>query len=154
MAKEFNQREFKVTYAKEVYRVCCFTTKTSMYHTEHAVLYTKDYGCIGFEGKYKWSNRPWQSFDYCSAMSEMIDKMAKSKKYPKRMITKFHKVLIENQGREIKRKCDKMVQSFKEAYDKTPQSFKDAMAKSNVVMESESDVNAMTALMGLATLLG
>lgn len=154
MAKEFRQQEFKVTYAKEVYRICCFTTKTSMYHTEHAVLYTKNYGCIGFEGKYKWQNRPWQSFDYCSAMEDMISKMEASKQYPKRMITKFRKVLIENQGREIKRKCDKMSQSFKEAYDKTPQSFKDAMAKSNVVMESESDVEAMTALMNLASLLG
>lgn len=43
---------------------------TKLYNYEHVYVWYN--GALVASGKYRWQNRPWQSFDYSSALEQAI----------------------------------------------------------------------------------
>ena len=52
-------------------RVNTWTTRNSNGVTEHCEVSSTDSGMYG-TGKYHWSNRPWQRYDFCVALSKAM----------------------------------------------------------------------------------
>ena len=144
MPKRFNEKKVSFKDNKgENHTVALFSTRTPMYTTEHAV-------CIvnGVEGKYKWCNRPWQRFDYETAMANMIEKL------PNEWRKNATATLIDKTGEEIHERCEKIINSFKTAHDSLSDKGKAFFAEHAPIMETEEDVKTMTTMMQLGSLMG
>ncbi len=146
MPKFYNQqiKYFKDNNGVE-HRVDLWTTKTRDYTTEHASCYV---GNNEVEGKYKWCNRPWQSFTYCDAMQAMI------KKLPKAWQENATKRLINDEDERIEKECDKFLDGFKKNYDKLSPEMKKSLAEHAPMIETQEQAETAAAMVGLFALLG
>ncbi|MBP5722078.1 MAG: hypothetical protein J6X18_00640 [Bacteroidales bacterium] len=152
MPKHFNGKSFTFKDNKgNEHQVYCYMTRTRLYTTEHAECdyYDAEHDKCGFaEGKYKWSNRPWQSFTYCEAMKEMI------KKLPKEWRENATRRLINDEDERITKECDAFVNAFKTNYDKLSDETKSMLAENAPFIETEEQANSMSAMVGMMALLG
>lgn len=150
MPKKYNQqrKSFKDNLGKE-HTVYLWTTKTRDYTTEHASCYIGEIG-IGkeVEGKYKWSNRPWQSFTYCDAMLAMIEKL------PKEWRENATKRLINDENERIEKECDEFLGAFQKNYDKLSDGMKQSLAEHTPIIETQEQAEAAAAMVGLFAALG
>lgn len=98
--------------------------------------------------KYSWCNRPWQSFDYETALYTAI------RKFPKGVQDELERQLITERGKAMHEKAEADVARFKGIYDKCSDRQKEILANSGIHMESEEDVRRVEGLMLLGQLLG
>jgi hypothetical protein len=151
MPKHYN---FQTKYFKDnngvEHRVDLLTTKTRDYTTEHASCYLGEYGIKSneVEGKYKWCNRPWQTFTYCGAMEAMIEKL------PKEWRENATLRLIKNEEERITKKCDEFLDSFQKNYDKLSDGMKQSLAEHAPMIETQEQAEAAAAMVGLFAALG
>jgi hypothetical protein len=132
------------------HRVDLWATKTRDYTTEHASCYLGEYGIKSneVEGKYKWSNRPWQSFTYCEAMQAMIGKL------PKEWRENATKRLIENEEERIEKECDEFLGAFEKNYNKLSDGMKQSLAEHTPMIETQEQAETAAAMVGLFAALG
>lgn len=129
----------------EEHTVYLWTTKTRDYTTEHASCYVGD---NEVEGKYKWCNRPWQSFTYCDAMQKMIDKL------PKAWQENATKRLINDEDERIEKECDEFIGAFKKNYDKLSDGMKQSLAEHAPMIETREQAETTAAMVGVFAALG
>ena len=98
--------------------------------------------------KYSWCNRPWQSFDYETALYTAI------RKFPKGVQDELERQLITERGKAMHEKAEADVARFKGIHDKCSDRQKEMLANSGIHMESEEDVRRVEGLMLLGQLLG
>ena len=150
MPKHYNSqtKSFKDNNGNE-HIVYLWTTRTRDYTTEHASCYNGEIG-IGneVEGKYKWCNRPWQSFTYCEAMRAMI------KKLPKAWQENATKRLINDEDERITKECDEFLDGFQKNYDKLSPEMKKSLAEHAPMIETQEQAEAAAAMVGLFAALG
>lgn len=144
----FQTKLFKDNNGNE-HTVYLWTTKTRDYTTEHASCYTGEIG-IGneVEGKYKWSNRPWQSFTYCDAMKAMIEKL------PKDWRENATRRLINDEEERITKECDEFLGAFEKNYNKLSDGMKQSLAEHAPMIETQEQAEAAAAMVGLFAALG
>lgn len=67
-------------------------TSTRTYNTEHATVQV--FGDVGVEsdGAYKWMNRSWQSYDYCTALCSALKGMEASEENIEHVRNECHSV--------------------------------------------------------------
>ena len=149
MPKTYNQqtKSFKDNLGEE-HTVYLWTTRTRDYTTEHASCYLGEIGGREVEGKYKWCNRPWQSFTYCDAMQEMI------KKLPKAWQENATKRLINDEDERIEKECDEFLDGFQKNYDKLSPEMKKSLAEHAPMIETQEQAEAAAAMVGLFAALG
>lgn len=99
-----------------------------------------------YKGRYSWYNRPWQSFDYESAMKGMIAKL------PKQYQEHATAVLIERTASEEEAEAEMMLKDFTEAHDALSDRGKEIF--SNAFVNSKEEAEALTRLMKMAALMG
>lgn len=150
MPKMYNRENkfFKDNKGNE-HTVYLWTTRTRDYTTEHASCYIGEIG-IGkeVEGKYKWCNRPWQSFTYCGAMQAMIEKL------PKEWRENATKRLIENEEERIEKECDEFLGAFEKNYNKLSDGMKQSLAEHAPMIETQEQAEAAATMVGLFAALG
>ena len=150
MPKMYNRgnKSFKDNKGNE-HTVYLWTTRTRDYTTEHASCYIGEIG-IGkeVEGKYKWSNRPWQSFTYCDAMQAMI------KKLPKAWQENATRRLINDEEERITKECDEFLGAFEKNYNKLSDGMKQSLAEHAPMIETQEQAEAAAAMVGLFAALG
>ena len=136
MPKHYNSqtRTFKDNNGEE-HTVYLWTTCTRMYTTEHASCYTDNFR-TEVEGKYKWMNRPWQTFTYCEAMKSMIEKL------PKEWRENATRRLINDEDERLTKECDAFINTFKANYDKLSEETKASLAEHTPMIETEEQANA------------
>ncbi len=146
MPKMYNQqtKSFKDNLGEE-HTVFLWTTRTRDYTTEHASCYVK---AKDVEGKYKWSNRPWQSFTYCGAMQAMIEKL------PKAWQENAYKRLIDDEDERITKECDEFLDAFQKNYDKLSPEMKQSLAEHAPMIETQEQAETTAAMVGLFAALG
>lgn len=88
-------------------------------------------------------NRTWESFKYETVLRQAINNLDVDEDTR----AKLKAILIDKTAQDEHEKCEKEVQAFKALYDKTSQDFKDRIAKSDIVMNNDSDVQAVKSLM-------
>ena len=151
MPKMYNQqrKSFKDNLGEE-HTVDLWTTRTRDYTTEHASCYVGEFGVSNneVEGKYKWSNRPWQSFTYCDAMQAMI------KKLPKEWRENATKRLINDEDERITKECDEFLGAFEKNYNKLSDGMKQSLAEHAPMIETQEQAEAAAAMVGLFAALG
>lgn len=149
MPKMFNQdkKYFKDNLGEE-HTVYLWTTRTRDYTTEHASCYIGEIGGIEVEGKYKWCNRPWQSFTYCGAMQAMIGKL------PKEWRENATRCLINDEYERITKECDESLGAFQKNYDKLSDGMKQSLAEHAPIIETQEQAEAAAAMVGLFAALG
>lgn len=152
MPKHFNGQSFTFKDNKgNEHKVYCYMTSTRMYTTEHAECdyYDDEHDVVGVaEGKYKWSNRPWQSFTYCEAMREMI------KKLPKEWQENATKRLINDEDERITAECDAFVNAFKSNYDKLSDKTKASLAEHAPMIETQEQAQSVSNMIALMAAMG
>ena len=150
MPKHYNSqtKSFKDNNGNE-HTVYLWTTKTRDYTTEHASCYIGEIG-IGqeVEGKYKWCNRPWQSFTYCDAMQAMI------KKLPKAWQENATRRLINDEDERITKECDEFLGAFEKNYNKLSPEMKKSLAEHAPMIETQEQAETAAAMVGLFAALG
>ena len=150
MPKKYNQqrKSFKDNLGEE-HTVYLWTTRTRDYTTEHASCYVEGKGLTkDVEGKYKWCNRPWQSFTYCGAMQAMIEKL------PKEWRENATRRLIENEEERIEKECDEFLGAFEKNYNKLSDGMKQSLAEHAPMIETQEQAEAAAAMVGLFAALG
>ena len=144
MPKRYNERTRKfIDDNGNAHTVCLYTTRTRYYVTEHAYCSAKD-----VEGKYKWINRPWQRFDYESAMQEMI------KKLPKEWRENATRCLIDDEYDKVCQECDAFLSAFQTNYDKLSDKTKEMLAEHTPTIETMEQAKTVAAMVGCMSLLG
>lgn len=98
--------------------------------------------------KVSWCGRSWQRFDYEVALKKAIAKL------PKELQDGAHRQLIDKVSEEKEEKANAMVNRFQKIYNDCSPRQKEMLAKSNIQMNSESDVRAVEGLMLLGQLMG
>lgn len=150
MPKHYNSqtKSFKDNNGNE-HTVYLWTTRTRDYTTEHASCYIGEIG-IGkeVEGKYKWSNRPWQSFTYCEAMQAMI------KKLPKAWQENATKRLINDEDERITKECDEFLGAFQKNYDKLSPEMKKSLTEHAPMIETQEQAEMAATMVGMFAALG
>ena len=148
MPKMYNRqtKSFKDNLGEE-HTVNLWTTRTRDYTTEHASCYTEGIS-KEVEGKYKWSNRPWQSFTYCDAMQAMI------KKLPKAWQENATRRLINDEEERITKECDEFLGAFEKNYNKLSDGMKQSLAEHAPMIETQEQAEAAAAMVGLFAALG
>ena len=151
MPKHYNSqtKSFKDNNGNE-HTVYLWTTKTRDYTTEHASCYLGEYGIKSneVEGKYKWCNRPWQSFTYCGAMQAMIEKL------PKAWQENATKRLINDEDERITKECDEFLGTFQKNYDKLSPEMKKSVAEHSPMIETQEQAEMAAAMVGMFAALG
>lgn len=122
----------------------CWTTDTRMGMCETAHCTT--HGIT--DSKYSWCNRPWQRFDYETALRRAIDKL------PKELQQGAREQIIEGKAAEEEKAANEMVKSFQKVYDDCSPRQKEMLANSGIHMESKEDVERVKGLMLLGQLMG
>lgn len=102
---------------------------------------------VDYKGRYSWYNRPWQSFDYEKAMKGMIAKL------PKEYQERATAVLIDKTAKEVEERCEAVTAAFTKAHEALSENGKQFFAEHTPMMNSIEDAKAMTAMMGLYTLM-
>ena len=141
-AKKFNEKRmsFKDNEGNE-HGVYLFTTRTRLYTTEHAC-------CNGKEGKYKWCNRPWQTFTYAGAMEDLITKL------PKEWQENATRRLINNEEERIHKECETFLNTFKSNYNKLSDKTKEIIASHMPTIENETQAKAIGNMISFMAAVG
>ena len=94
-------------------------------------------------------NRTWERFKYETVLRKAINNLDVDEDTR----AKLKAILIDKTAQDEHEKCEKEVQAFKALYDKTSQDFKDRIANSGIIMNNDSDVQAVKGLMLLDILM-
>ena len=97
--------------------------------------------------KATYYNRTWESFKYETVLRKAIEVQ------PKEDREQLKAILIDKISQEEHEKAEKEIQAFQNLYNQTSQEFKDRIANSGIVMNSDSDVQAVKGLMLLDILM-
>ena len=133
----------KTTFTAEVngtkYVINCYGQNTN-YGFRHVAFLDKGY----YEeqlAKACYYNRTWESFQYETVLSRAIEKL------PKADQEQLRAILIDKTAQDAHDRCEKEIQAFQSLYERTSPEFKERMAKSDFMIQSESDVQAVKGLM-------
>lgn len=143
-SKRICLQTFKAIVKGEEVIFHCWTTSTrnGMCETAHCTTH----GIT--DSKYSWYNRPWQRFDYESALKTAIGKL------PKHLQKSVYAQLIDRKAAEEEEAADQMLKSFEGIYNNCSDRQKKMLADSGIEMHSKEDVKAVEGLMLLGQLLG
>lgn len=92
-------------------------------------------------------NRTWESFKYETVLRKAIEKQPTADR------EQLKAILIDKTAQDEHEKCERDFAVFQNLYNQTSDDFKERMANSNIVMQSDSDVQAVKMLMGLDILM-
>jgi len=145
MAKEYNVTRYTRTIDGVEKTIRCYTTKTRDGWCQHAGMW---YGEKYFTGRSSYINRPWERFEYDTAISNMIGKL------PKASRELYHKEFIENYGKEVHEECEKSVERFKAIHDSLSPKAKEFFKENTPLIENEEQMKAVEGAMLLASVLG
>ena len=143
-----NRQVFSATVNGKEFTFTCYTQSTSYGVREICCLgfsntteckYIKD-DIIGKDCIY---NRPWYRFKYENALNRGIKNLNESKEVKQAL----HDILIDGKAQAEHEQAEKEIQAFQNLYNQTSQEFKDRIANSGIVMNSDSDVQAVKGLM-------
>ena len=126
MSKKTNYQTFTLIDEKgNAYDVDCYTTRTSYQTTEHAL-------CSGCEGKDRWINRPWHSFDYENALYDLAKKMSGRNK------ARFEafKTCIEAKAKSVQEATNAWLNKFKKDYKSLSDTTKKHLANADIELTS------------------
>jgi hypothetical protein len=143
MVKRFNEKTFSIDMPDgNTIVILCWTTNTreGFCHTAWCPHTDK-------KSRYSYGNRPWECYRYQTVLHKLF------KKFP----AANRKVFDDwDKKQEIgaKEEADNMFAGFKSAYDNTPQSLKDKLADSDIHLETKEDVQRLTTVMKLFTIMG
>ena len=149
-----NRQVFSATVNGKEFTFTCYTQSTSYGVREICCLgfsntteckYVKD-DIIGKDCIY---NRPWYRFKYENALNRGIKSLNESKEVKQAL----HDILIDGKAQAEHEQAEKEIQAFQNLYNQTSQEFKDRIANSGIVMNSDSDVQAVKGLMLLDILM-
>lgn len=94
-------------------------------------------------GKACYYNRTWERFQYETVLRQGIENLNESKEVKQAL----HDILIDGKAQAEHEQAEKEIQAFQNLYNQTSQGFKDRIANSGIVMNSDSDVQAVKGLM-------
>ena len=143
-----NRQVFSATVNGKEFTFTCYTQSTSYGVREICCLgfsntteckYVKD-DIIGKDCIY---NRPWYRFKYENALNRGIKNLNESKEVKQAL----HDILIDGKAQAEHEQAEKEIQAFQNLYNQTSQGFKDRIANSGIIMNSDSDVQAVKGLM-------
>lgn len=152
--------------SREVFRATVNGTNyTFTCYTQYCGTHVRELCCLGFSdttepkyiksdiiGKDIWYNRPWYRFKYEKALRNGIDNLDE----PQEVKDKLKAILIDKTAQDEHEKYEQyeqQIQAFQNLYNQTSDDFKKRMAESDIIMQSDSDVQAVKMLMGLDILL-
>jgi hypothetical protein len=165
-----NRQVFSATVNGKEFTFTCYTQSTSYGVREICCLgfsntteckYIKD-DIIGKDCIY---NRPWYRFKYENALNRgiknlneseevkqalhdiLIDKISQEEHEKAEKEIQAFQNLYNQTSQEEHEKAEKEIQAFQNLYNQTSQGFKDRIANSGIVMNSDSDVQAVKGLM-------
>ena len=140
MARRFyNKTTFKAEVNGNEYVINCWTQDTN-YGFRHVAFLERGY----YEeqlAKACYYNRTWERFQYETVLRNAIEKLPKADQQG------LYDILIERKAQADHERCEKEIQAFQALYEKTSPQFKERMANSDIIMQNESDVQAVKGLM-------
>lgn len=142
--RRYNEQSFRaIINGQEITLFRCYTTNTrcGFCHTAHSVYYDAT------DTKISYYNRTWERFDYESVLKRAIEKL------PKSIQQTAYDQIIDRKAVEVEQKAEEQFNAFKSLHDGLSDENKERLAKSGIVMNSESDMQGVMGLMGLMTIL-
>jgi hypothetical protein len=149
-----NREVFEATVNGKHYTFTCYTQSCG--------THVRELCCEGFSntteskwikrdivGKDIWLNRPWYRWRYENALRKGIENVAPDKETEQAL----KDILIERKAQADHERCEKEIQAFQSLYEKTSPQFKERMANSDIIMQNDSDVQAVKGLMLLDMLM-
>ena len=143
--KQYSRQSFTKTVNGQEHTIRCYTTQTRNGWCQHAQMW---YGEKLFEGRASYVNRSWESFEYKTAISNLIGKLPKADREA------YHKAFIEEHGKQVAEECDKEVAHFKALHDSLSDNAKEFFAEHTPLIETEAQMKAVEGCMILASVLG
>jgi hypothetical protein len=149
-----NRQVFSATVNGREFNFTCYTQSTSYGFRHICTLgYNNTDVCRYIKGdiisKATYYNRTWERFQYETVLRQGIDNLNESKEVKQAL----HDILIDGKAQAEHEQAEKEIQAFQNLYNQTSQEFKDRIANSGIVMNSDSDVQAVKGLMLLDILM-
>ena len=147
-----NRQVFRAEVNGNNYTFTCYTQDTSYgfrhiccdgFSNTDVCRYVKD----DIIAKASYYNRTWECFRYETVLKQAIEKQPQADREG------LTNILIKKIAQDEHEKCEKEFESFKNLYDKTSDTFKEKIANSGIIMNNDSDVNAVKGLMLLDILM-
>lgn len=145
MAKEYSRQSFTKTVNGQERTIRCYTTKTRNGWCQHTIMW---YGEKLFEGRASYVNRPWESFEYETALTNLINKLPKADR------DAYMKAFVEDYGKQVHDESKKQVERFKKLHDSLSDSAKEFFAEHTPTIETEQQAETVMGLMALASVMG
>lgn len=129
MAKTYNRKSFTKTINGENVTIYCYTTNTRCGFCHHAEMWR---GMELLKARVSYWNRTWESFEYETCISRLIDKL------PKKQQAAYIATFITQTSDEEHKKAEAFVSAFKTEYDKLPDTTKEALKGTTLHSEDEA----------------
>ena len=141
MVKHYNTQHFTAKVNGEEITFVCYTTYTRVgfCHTAHLM----GWRYTATDTKQTYYNRTWERFDYETVLKRAIEKL------PTDVRQQVYDQIIDGKAAEEENKAEEQFQQFKALHDSLSPENKERLAKTDIVMQSESDVQAVMGLMAL-----
>ena len=149
-----NRQVFDADVNRKHYTFTCYTQDTS-YGFRHICCegFSNTDVCRYVKGdivaKATYYNRTWERFQYETVLRKGIENVAPDKETEQAL----KDILIEKKAQADHERCEKEIQAFQALYEKTSPQFKERMANSDIIMQNDSDVQAVKGLMLLDMLM-
>ena len=149
-----NRQLFEATVNGQEFEFTCYTQSTSYgfrhictlgYNNTTECRYLKD----DIIGRVSYYNRTWERFQYETVLRKGIENLDESKEVKEQLKA----ILIDKTAQDEQEKCEQEIKAFENLYNQTSQEFKDRMANSSIIMQNDSDVQAVKGLMALDILM-
>ena len=152
--KLYGRQVFRATVNGKDYAFTCYGQGTSYGFRHICTLgYNNTDVCRYIKGdiisKACYCNRTWERFQYETVLRQGIENLNESKEVKQAL----HDILIDGKAQAEHEQAEKEIQAFQNLYNQTSQEFKDRIANSGIVMNSDSDVQAVKGLMLLDILM-
>ena len=143
-----NRQLFEATVNGQKFTFTCYSQSTSYGFRHICTLgYNNTDVCRYIKGdiisKACYCNRTWERFQYETVLRQGIENLNESKEVKQAL----HDILIDGKAQAEHEQAEKEIQAFQNLYNQTSQEFKDRIANSGIVMNSDSDVQAVKGLM-------
>ena len=149
-----NRQLFSATVNGQEFEFTCYTQSTSYGFRHICTLgYNNTTECRYLKGdiigRVSYYNRTWERFQYETVLRKGIENLDESKEVKEQLKA----ILIDKTAQDEHEKCEQEIKAFEALYNQTSQEFKDRMANSDIIMQNDSDVQAVKGLMALDILM-
>ena len=153
--KLYGRQVFRATVNGKDYAFTCYGQGTSYGFRHICCLGSNNFiNCNKYVkdkiiAKACYYNRTWERFQYETVLRQGIENLNESKEVKQAL----HDILIDGKAQAEHEQAEKEIQAFQNLYNQTSQEFKDRIANSGIIMNSDSDVQAVKGLMLLDILM-